>query len=181
MITVENVIFYTLSRLANLAVGHTYTAGKEQNPFFKEFEIFATPEPILLNDAPNLLNEYSLYVRERLFEDVRLEYFPESPSRMTCLWIMTEENLAAKIQYWSKEIPDTKTLYKISCSGKIHIADDTLLIHPLGGFFSEIRKYAHLYWDGVIQNTEPIHQELLFAGSFTVLEMLDPSLQFSAR
>ena len=173
MITVENETFYTLSRFANLNVGQTYTAGKEPNPFFKEFEAFAFPEPILLNDAPNLVNEFSLYVRERLFEDIRLQEFPDLPSRMSCLWLMSEEQIETKTKYWSHEIPDSKALYKLSCTGKIHVADDSLLIHPLGGYFGAVRDNARHYWNGIVTNPAPEHQELLFAGSFNVLERVE--------
>ena len=174
LIYVENKEFYTLSRFADLIIGKTYLAGNEPNPFYKEFETFTFPEPILLNDAPNVINEFSLYVRERLFEDIRLQEFPDLPSRMSCLWLMSEEQITAKTTYWLQQIPDSKTLYRISCTGKIHVADDSLLIHPPGGYFEAVREHARLYWNGVVTNPAPEHQELLFAGSFTVLEETAP-------
>ena len=166
---VENESFYTLSRFTNLKVGQTYTAGKEPNPFFKEFEKFAFPEPVLVCDAANIINEFALYTRERIFEDVRLEKFPDLPSRMTCLFIMSEENLAAKMLYWNKELGTATTLYKISCTGKIHAVDGSISTHH-GGHLGLLRQEAFAYWNGYDQCSE--HQELLFSGSFTVLEEL---------
>ena len=169
MKSVENQIFYTLSRFADLNVGQTYTAGKDPNPLFKEFDKFAFPEPVLVCDAASIINEFSLYARERIFEDVRLEKFPYLPSRMTCLFIMSEENLAAKMVYWNKELGNATTLYKISCTGKIHSADGSISRHH-GGHFGLVRQEAFAYWSGYDQCSE--HQELLFSGSFKVLEVL---------
>ena len=166
MTQIKDQVFY---HIGSFKEGQDLLIGKEMNPFYKSFDCFGYPGPIGWDQCVELLKEYQLYARERIFEDIRLERFPSLPSRMTCLWLLPPDHLKERIDYWRKELSHEKRLYKLLCSGTIHIADDVFL-KPRFGFFPSYREDAGRYWSGEKVSDSYIHEEVLFQGDIHVVK-----------
>ncbi len=165
MRNVENETFIHLNTCAAYEVGKTYTFGNKTNPFFKFYEEFV---PNILMSDKELLKEYSMYVRERIFEDIRLESFPNAPSRMKCLWLMP--NSAEALNYWRGQLRNCLNLVTFKCSGVIHCGDSRYL--SVQHFKLQIQKsLAKDYWSEKKLSPQDKYQEILFAGSATVLDI----------
>ena len=163
---VKNKVFY---HIGNFDSGQTYKIGEQLNPFFDYFNHFGYPEPIEWPQIKQLLNDYQLYIRERIFEDIRLEKFPEYPSRMTCLWILPPDHLTERITFWKKQITHpNKKICKLSCTGIIHIGDEAFLSSRFG-YLPSYREDAIQYWSGKFKSSSSIHQEVIFKGIISVI------------
>lgn len=155
---VKDKIFY---HIGTFKEGQREVIGKKVNPFFKSFDNFGYTGAIGWNQCVELLKEYQLYARERIFEDIRLASFPSFPSRKTCLWLLRADHLMDKVTYWREELSPEKHLYKLSCTGNIHVADDAFLT-PRFGFLPTYREDAVKYWSGEWVSKSCIHEEVLF-------------------
>lgn len=168
MRTVENEIFIHLNTTADYQVGKTYEFGEMINPFFRYYDEFG---PDVTFPRDELLKEYMLYIRERLFEDVRQSKYPACPSRLSCIWLFPDDKQA--LDYWARTIPKHVNVVKFKCSGVIHEADDCYL--ALQMFNIPLQKsLADLYWSGQSITKGFAHKEILFAGSATVLGLYPP-------
>ncbi|WP_308536858.1 DUF2441 domain-containing protein [uncultured Megasphaera sp.] len=163
---VENKIFCHINKNANFQIGKTYIFGKKINSFFKFYEEW---EPNSTTNEKQLLQEFSTYVRERVFEDVRRENFPKCPSRMKCLWVLP--NSQESINYWKLRIPNYLNLVKFKCSGTIHKGDERYLT-PMYFNLSLQRSLAMSYWSGIPISNDEKYQEILFVGKATVIEII---------
>lgn len=120
----------------------------------------------IINFAYEVINEQSMFIRESLFEEVRKNYFPNLPSRKTCIWIC-EENA---VEYWWKRLHGDKINHKIlqiEVTGTLHKADQKHLINDTLSH-NKIRTNAFNYWTGTDGNN-PLEEELLFEGVIKVL------------
>lgn len=163
---VKDEIFYHIGAFKE---GQREVIGKKVNPFFKSFDNFGYTGAIGWNQCVELLKEYQLYARERIFEDIRLASFPSLPSRKTCLWLLRADQLMDKVTYWREELSPEKHLYKLSCTGNIHVADDAFLT-PRFGFLPTYREDAVKYWSGEWVSKSCIHEEVLFQGEVFVIK-----------
>jgi hypothetical protein len=167
---IQNKVFY---HIGHFDVGKQYVIGHQLNPFFDHFNYFGFPGPINLKQTKQLVSEYQLYARERIFEDVRQEMFPTAPSRKSCLWILPPDHLLKRIFFWNNFIsrPNRmREIYKLSCTGKIHIADERFL-KPRFGYLPTYRTDALQYWAGKFKSPSIIHQEVLFLGTISVINV----------
>jgi hypothetical protein len=132
-------------------------------------------------DDPNVLPQLSLEVgrhfmmlaRELVWETVRLNEFPETPSRQRCIWLtrtveqarewVPRMNLDPKLQ------PQTYWIVSLRATGKALEAD--------GGFLAEDAELlpvwhekAHQYWRGETSaNPQP---EVIFNGMVEVVDII---------
>ncbi len=174
---VTNQIFYHFQKehdgvSARFEVGGKYIVGRTYNPFFDYFNYFEAPLSELSKDSAtsSLFLTYERYVNELIFEDVRKEFFPELPSRQKCLWLIPNMvDINQSMQYWQDHLPKDKNLQllKLSCTGKLFIADATFLDKTTLGNFDVYRKRAFNYWSGNVQNSKGL--ECLFTGTIEVL------------
>lgn len=111
-----------------------------------------------------VIEDYAIYLRERVFEDVRQQYFPNLPSRRTGIWVFSED---AK-EYWKTELKGERKIFKVCLTGVIHKADQR---HLIAEVLPEnvLRQRAFYYWTGN-DGTNPIEEELLFEGIVKVLD-----------
>ena len=82
---VKNESFFHFSKLTYYQIGKSYFFGDRVNEFFGFYEQY---EPINTADQKTILTEYTTYVRECIFEEVRKQEFPDCPSRTKCIWLM---------------------------------------------------------------------------------------------
>lgn len=109
--------------------------------------------------------QYLKWVREEIFEKIRLEINPNLPSRKKSIWMCYKNDLS---KWW--EILNTykKKIFKIEIySEKIFIADEHYC--ELQNFsIEEFESNARKYWTGEI--TENPVMEILYEGKFKVVK-----------
>lgn len=196
---IQDKVFFHISRKGRF---ETDTVGQAFNPFYKDFNNFdfknvpfnisnlpcLIPQKVsvdvvqLLKEVQNgvhsIIREYSMYVRERLFDDVRLKVDPDAPSRLKCLWLIPIDRLLPqRMSYWNNEITsDTqntaKVIYKLSCTGNVFEADSSFIdLVSNAGRLGQVRELAERYWSGERYGTEQWEkQEVLFEGKVKVLD-----------
>ena len=146
--------------------------------YFKNFEN-------LLNDKPNseielkavkesiiVLNSFVIDMikvhRENLFEEIRLNFFPNLPSRKRGIWLIPYNEDA--LTYWKKRMAIGR-IFKIRATGKVHNSSEKFLLIDRYTSFNHLRNMAFLYWAGVEE--ESIMDEIIFEGFIEVLELIE--------
>jgi hypothetical protein len=124
---------------------------------------------ILLND---IVRNYSRYIREYLFEEVRQEFFPNYPSRQKGIWVISN---IEHILYWLKTLGANKDsiVFEVELSGKIHEANHAS-IKLTTNSFNGIRKQAFKYWlgDDNMRTHNQIGNECIFEGFVKVKNII---------
>lgn len=110
-------------------------------------------------------------IREVIVEMVRLQEYPEYPSRLSCLYAAKSYEEALK---W-KEIFDSYNrkvlqIVKLRVIGNSFVGDGNLLPKEDGSPFSKKIEQAREYWKGNVKNELP---ELLINGKIEVVEIID--------
>ncbi|MEK5397426.1 DUF2441 domain-containing protein [Paenibacillus sp. FSL K6-2859] len=110
-------------------------------------------------------------IREVIVEMVRLQEYPEYPSRLSCLYVAKSYEDALK---W-KDIFDSYNrkvlqLVKLRVVGSFFEGDGNLLPKEDGVPFSLKIEQARTYWKGNVKNELP---ELLINGKIEVVEILE--------
>lgn len=121
--------------------------------------------------AINYVEQTIRAIREVIVEMVRLQEYPEYPSRLSCLYAAKNYQDALK---W-KELFDSFNrrvlqIVKLRVIGAIFEGDGSLLPKEEGAPFSEKIEQAREYWKGNINNELP---ELLINGRIEVVEIID--------
>lgn len=110
-------------------------------------------------------------IRETIVEMVRLQEFPEYPSRLSCLYATNNYEDALK---WKKifDSYNRKVLQivKLHVIGNSFESDGTLLPKEDGSPFSKKIEQAREYWKGNAKNELT---ELLINGKIEVVEIID--------
>lgn len=110
-------------------------------------------------------------IREALVEMVRLQEYPEYPSRLSCLYAAKSYEDALK---WKELFVDhhrkVLQIVKLRVQGSIFEGDGNLLPKEDGIPFSRKIEQAREYWKGNILNELP---ELLISGTIEVAEIID--------
>lgn len=190
---IESEGFFHISRENRWNIGDTITAGLNENPFWllsKDFspallvnneaiplfEVFEKYEQFdltqnnidwLYTQLKTISKETAFYIRERVFEDVRKEFFPHLPSRQKCLWVSKGDQLP----YWRSISPELqRTILKLDLNGDIFCADDYWLQANTLSSIEYTEKAKH-YWSGEIVTEE--HLEYLFSGTAVIKEIIN--------
>lgn len=113
-------------------------------------------------------------IREVIVEMVRLQEYPEYPSRLSCLYAAKSYEDALK---W-KELFDSYNrqvlqIVKLRVIGNSFEGDGNLLPKEDGVPFSQKIEQAREYWKGNVKNELP---ELLINGKIEVVEIIDDFL-----
>ncbi|MFD1135910.1 MULTISPECIES: DUF2441 domain-containing protein [Paenibacillus] len=121
--------------------------------------------------ALNYVGQTIRAIRETIVEMVRLQEYPEYPSRLSCLYAAKSYEDALK---W-KAIFDSYNrkvlrLVKLRVVGGIFEGDANLLPKEDGASFSRKIEQAREYWKRNINNTLP---ELLINGQIEVVEVVE--------
>ncbi|MED2933288.1 DUF2441 domain-containing protein [Bacillus wiedmannii] len=110
-------------------------------------------------------------VRETIVEMVRLQEFPEYPSRLSCLYAAKSYEDALKwkalFDSYNREVLQ---IVKLRVIGNCFEGDGNLLPKEDGIPFSQKIEQAREYWKGTINNELP---ELLINGKSEVVEIID--------
>ncbi|MBE7095362.1 DUF2441 domain-containing protein [Bacillus cereus] len=110
-------------------------------------------------------------VRETIVEMVRLQEFPEYPSRLSCLYAAKSYEDALKwkalFDSYNREVLQ---IIKLRVIGNCFEGDGNLLPKEDGIPFSQKIEQAREYWKGTVNNELP---ELLINGKSEVVEIID--------
>ncbi|HDR7659924.1 MULTISPECIES: DUF2441 domain-containing protein [Bacillus] len=110
-------------------------------------------------------------VRETIVEMVRLQEFPEYPSRLSCLYAAKSYDDALKwkvlFDSYNREVLQ---IVKLRVIGHCFEGDGNLLPKEDGIPFSQKIEQAREYWKGTVNNGLP---ELLINGKIEVVEIID--------
>ncbi|WP_025150708.1 DUF2441 domain-containing protein [Bacillus sp. H1a] len=110
-------------------------------------------------------------VRETIVEMVRLQEFPESPSRLSCLYAAKSYEDALKwkalFDSYNREVLQ---IVKLRVIGSSFEGDGNLLPKEDAIPFSQKIEQAREYWQGNVRNELP---ELLINGKIEVMEIID--------
>lgn len=119
----------------------------------------------------NYIDQTIRAVRETIVEMVRLQEFPEYPSRLSCLYASKSYEDALKwkalFDSYNREVLQ---IVKLRVIGSSFEADGNLLPKEDGIPFSQKIEQAREYWKGNVRNELP---ELLINGRIEVVEIID--------
>jgi hypothetical protein len=114
------------------------------------------------------MKEAGMYIRELVFEEMRAKEFHELPSRRSCIWLTSEQ----QVDFWLDRLNDGKSNYywtKLECEGIFHTGNQSYLNSDLFGY-SEYCSNARAYWLGEHVDIED-NNEVIFEGKIKVLEI----------
>ncbi|MGH0682045.1 DUF2441 domain-containing protein [Bacillus mycoides] len=119
----------------------------------------------------NYIDQTIRAVRETIVEMVRLQEFPEYPSRLSCLYAAKsyEDALKWKALFDSYN-RDVLQIVKLRVIGSSFEGDGNLLPKEDGIPFAQKMEQAREYWKGNVRNELP---ELLINGRIEVVEIID--------
>ncbi|MFK4330684.1 hypothetical protein ABH955_001336 [Bacillus sp. RC240] len=119
----------------------------------------------------NYIDQTIRAVRETIVEMVRLQEFPEYPSRLSCLYASKsyEDALKWKALFDSYN-RDVLQIVKLRVVGSSFEGDGNLLPKEDGIPFAQKMEQAREYWKGNVRNELP---ELLINGRIEVVEIID--------
>ena len=119
----------------------------------------------------NYIDQTIRAVRETIVEMVRLQEFPEYPSRLSCLYAAKsyEDALKWKALFDSYN-RDVLQIVKLRVIGSSFEGDGSLLPKEDGIPFAQKMEQAREYWKGNVRNELP---ELLINGRIEVVEIID--------
>jgi len=110
-------------------------------------------------------------IREVIVEMVRLQEYPEYPSRLSCLYAAKSYEDALKWKALFDTFKrDVLQIVKLKVSGSYFEGDGNLLPKEDGASFSQKFNEAREYWKGNASNDLP---ELLINGRIEVIEIID--------
>jgi hypothetical protein len=166
--------FCHIQREENWQIGDEYLIGLEENNLTKQLEtekkIYAEGsiqelEQNEIKQKAEYFSSYHMFVRETVFEDIRLKYFPELPSRRHGIWLCKEGD---NLNYWKSKLHNLGTTFEVQVTGKIHkvcaknlSSDGAVLSRAL------YSQQAFKYWSGQIHSEESV--EYLFIGRLKVI------------
>lgn len=187
---IHEEIMYHISTRNDWKKGDTIISGNQDNPFWNQckdidwrvnvnnrlmticemFESFQTFDvtqnniDFLYKNLKDGFTEAALYIREQVFEAVRLHEYPELPSRQKCLWVTQQD----QVPYWrTMHNRDQVNLLTLRLNGDIFCGDDHWLkADTLSSIVYEQR--ARHYWAGEMHVTP--RKEFLFSGEATIIE-----------
>lgn len=175
--TVNRQIFYHIQH-GNQKIsksGDILDIGSTENYFMVFYRTFN------LNTVPlqTAYAELRRYFREQIFENVREKYFPNYPSRLKCLWLIPDSpKLNEALTFWIPQvvgnINNPFRILKLSCTGNVCYTCEEFLSLEKCNTLEATHENAVHYWNGDNVAIDSPHVEVLFCGTASVQEVIDP-------
>jgi hypothetical protein len=158
VVTVGGVNYYVRDVLLNL---NRIRKGEDSFiPSLGECKIdYAKVEDV----AYKALSFTTSFIRETIFEEVRLKFFPHLPSRQRCIWVIPD---GQSLTFWKQYI--TGRIFQLKINGKAYRASDKHLGNDSMSI-NQYRRNAFNYWAGLGVRGDP-DEEILFEGFVEVIE-----------
>ena len=112
------------------------------------------------------IKEYTMLIRELVYEEVRTAYYPSLPSRRHCAWLCDKNEL----ELWKNTLGGDFEIYKVIANGNIHecyagaLEDDNIN-------FRILYEKAIAYWNGECIGN-PLEKEYLFEGEIVLVDKM---------
>ena len=178
---VKDLILYQVSTDRTYKVGDKLhfekdDNGQAHNVFTTSYNIYHTPfykielETEKLNTA---LEKYDFAIREFALEQVRVQNFPNLPSRFKCMFLTDDKKacLDNLKNYISKAYGKIYQAVAVKVCGEIFYAKD-FIVEKQGLSFNDYKKQAQIYWSQNQNSNSPV-KEILFIGDVEIIEILD--------
>lgn len=146
------------------------------NDFFRILQDNYSNEGLLLNKenadvAINYANQTIRAIREVIVEMVRLQEYPDYPSRMSCLYATKNyEDVLKWKELFDSYHREVLQIVRLRVIGNSFVGDGNLLPGKDGVPFAKKIEQAKEYWKGNRENELP---ELLIDGKIEVVEIVD--------
>lgn len=106
------------------------------------------------------------FFQEIIYEQIRIKYFPNLPSRMNCIWVSKNQ---AESQDWENILQCPKSRMLLLClNGIIHKTTGNLICADKNKLIKDAINNAHKYW-----NPNDVHKneiEYLFEGEINIIK-----------
>lgn len=155
---------YNVNETAEIMLRHM-----EDGLRIPDFDFYHYDPKLTIKELLDSLYYYVRLVRELIFEEVRIEKFPEYPSRQKGIWVIP--NNPESLKYWRTQLQGEAKVFKVQLTGIIHQASDEYL-RPTTNSLSYWREMAMRYWSGV-PGKHNHEEECLFEGYVEVLNEVD--------
>lgn len=169
---IENEIYYHVHKKdyepEKWEVGKIFEFNKDAfNYFFNFYSIENIKKTRTDIEDWKKIKEYSILIRELVYEEVRYKCFSGLPSRRNCVWLCDKESLPL----WEGKIGGDYDIYKVKATGNIHSCyagalDDTNINYKI------LSEKAIVYWSGECIG-DINEKEYLFEGRIELLEKID--------
>lgn len=103
--------------------------------------------------------------RENVFEEIRLKFFPNLPSRKRGIWLIPFNK--ESLDYWIERMPKGK-IFQIKATGKVHNSSERFLLIKNYTSLDYIRQSAFSYWAGVEKESK--EDEIIFEGFIEIIQ-----------
>lgn len=140
----------------------------KKQPFPEEMKDYHFHPVATLKEATDCLGQSTRLIRELTFEAVRKEFYPELPSRHSCIWLAPYDKNS--LQFWKKQVHGSvKKIFRVEAEGIIHRAANKWLMTGSMSL-NDINLMAHNYWKG--NEAGGLEDEILFIGKLKIIEEL---------
>ncbi|MGB0983102.1 MAG: DUF2441 domain-containing protein [Saprospiraceae bacterium] len=121
-------------------------------------------------DARTVEADYNLYIKEKIFEDVRLQHFPEAPSRLNCVFLY--DSIETARFYWATAYSYQAYLYEVEIKKGTPFTAEMDLLNCDGKRYTLLKKNAHKYWNQIFHPNSHTLESLL-DGKATVKKLIE--------
>lgn len=121
-------------------------------------------------DQMTVENDYNLYIKEKIFEDVRRQFQPQAPSRLNCVFMYPSLEIARF--FWAKDHSYQSYLYEVEVQRGTPFLAEMDLLNCDGRRYSLIKRNAEKYWQG-IYHPNSCTLEYLLDGRAIVKELIE--------
>lgn len=162
--------------------GFFYDDGTGKLPYCQAINRFLLKSPEMqaaqainiIKATAEIVHQQAMFIREQVFEEVRINYFPHLPSRQTCVWVCPHE----AVEFWWNTLKESQCkILKLKLTGSLFITDQRHLIADTLRH-DDFRAKAFEYWTGS-DGLAIADQEILFEGIIDVVAEFANLEQFS--
>ena len=98
-------------------------------------------------DEVTVDTQYNMYIKEKIFEDVRQQKFPNAPSRLNCVFLYPTLDIARF--FWAKDYLYQAYIYEVEIKSGTPFLAEMDLLNCNGKRYTLLKKNAQKYWNQV--------------------------------
>ena len=127
----------------------------------------------LLEAARNYIHAMKIVNRENILENVRSRYYKDKPSRQTCMWLTTEDDLNEWVKLLTKNNGKDLSIFEMSLDGNIFMSCNELIPYECDSLKRQQYAAFH-YWEPQDKYLRmSVAKEILFEGEAKVLKRVN--------
>lgn len=98
-------------------------------------------------DQQTVEQNYKLYIKEKIFEDIRAVAYPDLPSRLNCVYLYADLDIARF--YWAANYNYQAYIYEVEVVKGTPFSAEMDLLNCDGLRYTQIKTNAEKYWQQV--------------------------------